>query len=329
MMGLKSFCPAVHVQILVMLVIVMFTVVPCSSDLSFDFYAASCPSAQFIVKNTVRSATSTDPSLPGKLLRLLFHDCFVEGCDASVLLEGNGTERGDPANASLGGFGVIESAKRELEIFCPATVSCADVIALAARDAVEISGGPTVEIATGRRDGRVSAAASVRPNIIDTTFSLDQMMRVFSSKGLSLEDLVTLSGAHTIGRAHCRAFSERFRVGATGNLTFIDASLDKDYASRLAKQCGGSGGGTVSNDPGTPFLFDNRYYQELLAKRGLFHSDSALVSDRRTLDQVLDFAKNQASFFDSWTRSFSKLTSVGVKTGEQGEIRQTCSVANN
>lgn len=61
----------------------------------------------------------------------------LQGCDASVLVEGNGTERSDPANKSLGGFEVIDSAKRTLEIFCPGTVSCADIVVLAARDAVE------------------------------------------------------------------------------------------------------------------------------------------------------------------------------------------------
>lgn len=60
-----------------------------------------------------------------------------KGCDGSVLLEGNATERTDPANTSLGGFPVIDSAKNVLEIFCPETVSCADILALAARDAVE------------------------------------------------------------------------------------------------------------------------------------------------------------------------------------------------
>jgi len=55
-----------------------------------------------------------------------------------VLLQGNGTERSDPANRSLGGFEAVESAKQLLETLCPGTVSCADILVLAARDAVEI-----------------------------------------------------------------------------------------------------------------------------------------------------------------------------------------------
>ena len=73
-----------------------------------------------------------------------FHDVHVriyatmQGCDASLMLQGNNTELSDPANRSVGGFSVIDSAKRVLEILCPGTVSCADIIALAARDAVAI-----------------------------------------------------------------------------------------------------------------------------------------------------------------------------------------------
>ncbi|KAG7567637.1 hem peroxidase [Arabidopsis thaliana x Arabidopsis arenosa] len=164
------------------------------AELSFNFYAGSCPGAELIVRNTVRSASTSDPSVLGKLLRLIFHDCFVQGCDGSVLIRGNGTERSDPGNASLGGFTVIESIKNVLEIFCPGTVSCADILVLAARDAVEALGGPVVPIPTGRRDGTVSMAENVRPNIIDTDFTVDKMINIFSSKGLSLQDLVVLSG---------------------------------------------------------------------------------------------------------------------------------------
>lgn len=53
-----------------------------------------------------------------------------------------------------------------------------------------------VQIPTGRRDGKVSSASNVRPNIIDTSFTMDEMTRLFTSKGLSLDDLVTLSGRY-------------------------------------------------------------------------------------------------------------------------------------
>ncbi|KAJ9702787.1 hypothetical protein PVL29_004496 [Vitis rotundifolia] len=303
---------------------------PSSSSLAFNFYGASCPSAEFIVKNTVRSASSFDPTIPGKLLRLLFHDCMVEGCDASVLLQGNDTERSDPANASLGGFSVINSAKRVLEIFCPGTVSCADILALAARDAVEIVGGPMLQIPTGRRDGRASVASVVRFNIIDTSFSMDEMMKLFSSKGLSLDDLVILSGAHTIGSAHCSAFSDRFQADSKGKLTSIDASLDKAYANELRKKCpaGVSSSVTVNNDPETSFSFDNQYYRNLMAHKGLFQSDSVLFNDKRTKKMVEDLANDQNSFFERWGQSFLKLTIIGVKSDDEGEIRQSCEVAN-
>ncbi|KAL6345474.1 hypothetical protein AAG906_017194 [Vitis piasezkii] len=316
---------------LLILLLFSFAAFPSSSSrLAFNFYGASCPSAEFIVKNTVRSASSFDPTIPGKLLRLLFHDCMVEGCDASVLLQGNDTERSDPANASLGGFSVINSAKRVLEIFCPGTVSCADILALAARDAVEIVGGPMLQIPTGRRDGRASVASVVRFNIIDTSFSMDEMMKLFSSKGLSLDDLVILSGAHTIGSAHCSAFSDRFQADSKGTLTRIDTSLDKAYANELRKKCPSSVSSsvTVNNDPETSFLFDNQYYRNLMAHKGLFQSDSVLFSDKRTKKMVEDLANDQNSFFERWGQSFLKLTIIGVKSGDEGEIRQSCEVAN-
>jgi peroxidase len=56
------------------------------------------------------------------------------------------------------------------------------------------TGGPFVPVALGRRDGKVSLASNVRPNIIDTSFSVQDMANTFSTKGLSMEDLVVLSG---------------------------------------------------------------------------------------------------------------------------------------
>ncbi|KAK2445896.1 lariat debranching enzyme [Trifolium repens] len=301
-----------------------------TASLSFDFYAASCPTVELIIRNTISSSSSDDPSIPGKLLRMVFHDCFVEGCDASLMLQGNNTEQSDPGNRSVGGFSVIESAKRVLEVFCPGTVSCADIIALAARDAVEIAGGPRIRIPLGRRDGMVSIASNVRPNIVDTSFTMDEMVKLFANKGLSVLDLVILSGAHTIGTAHCNTFRGRFQQDAQGNLKLIDQTLDTNYANQLMKQCPVNAQPfvTVNNDPETSMLFDNQYYRNLLAHRVLFQSDSVLLNDNNTRKIVEDFANDQKLFFDNWAVSFVKLTSIGVKTDEEGEIRQNCAATN-
>ncbi|GAB4836709.1 Peroxidase 18 [Ancistrocladus abbreviatus] len=314
---------------LLLLIVVLVLVFPSISfAFSVGFYTFSCPSAELIVRDRVRAAASEDPTIPAKLLRLLFHDCFVEGCDASVLLEGEETERADPANTSLGGFQVIESAKGVLEMFCPGIVSCADVLALAARDAVVLAGGPEIQIPTGRRDGTVSKVSNVRPNIIDTSFTLDQMNNLFTSKGLSLDDLVVLSGAHTIGSAHCGAITDRIQMDSKGNLTFIAPSLDHKYAMQLAKRCAAAPTASVSNDPNTSFLFDNQYYKNLMAHKGLFQSDSVLFDDQKTRNLVDLFANDGSAFIERWGESFLKLANVGVKVDGEGEIRQSCSTTN-
>lgn len=62
-----------------LLLIFILGLFPCSNlGFELEFYALSCPGVEFVVRDVVRSASSSDPSIPGKLLRLLFHDCFVD-----------------------------------------------------------------------------------------------------------------------------------------------------------------------------------------------------------------------------------------------------------
>lgn len=138
-------------------------------------------------------------------------------------------------------------------------------------------------------------------------------------------------GAHTIGSAHCNAFSDRFRVDTNGNFTLIDPSLDKAYAIELTKQCPAGAATstiTVKNDPQTPQLFDNQYFKDLIQHKGLFQSDSVLFNDVRTKKRVVEFANDQDGFFRSWSQSFVRLSVLGVKSGEDGEVRTSCSVIN-
>uniref|UniRef100_A0A803NE62 peroxidase n=1 Tax=Chenopodium quinoa TaxID=63459 RepID=A0A803NE62_CHEQI len=108
-----------------------------------DFYASSCPNVEQIVYNTMKQAVSKEPRMGASILRLFFHDCFVNGCDASVLLDDTPTFTGEKtakanANNSIRGFEVIDAIKCNLEAACPQTVSCADILALASRDGVRL-----------------------------------------------------------------------------------------------------------------------------------------------------------------------------------------------
>lgn len=64
--------------------------------------------------------------------------CLLQGCDASVLITstGNAAEVNNNKHQGLRGQDVVDRAKAELEDQCPGVVSCADIIALAARDAI-------------------------------------------------------------------------------------------------------------------------------------------------------------------------------------------------
>jgi len=100
--------------------------------------------AESIVRSFVQDAVRRDVGLAAGLLRLHFHDCFVQGCDASVLLDGSATGPGEqqaPPNLTLRptAFKAINDIHDRLQKECGgAVVSCSDVLALAARDSVVV-----------------------------------------------------------------------------------------------------------------------------------------------------------------------------------------------
>ncbi|XP_075652901.1 peroxidase 64-like [Castanea sativa] len=306
--------------------VLIFSVFAPVNSLSYNYYEKTCPHAESIIAYAVKTATSKDKTVPAALLRLHFHDCFIRGCDASVLLKSKGSnkaEKDGPPNLSLHALYVIDSAKKDLETWCPGVVSCADIVALAARDAVALSGGPSWDVPKGRKDGRTSKASETiklpAPN-----FTISLLQQSFSQRGLSLDDLVALSGGHTLGFSHCASFQQRIQnFNATHD---VDPSINPSFAAKLRGVCpkkGKSKNAGTTMDPSST-TFDNTYYKLVLKKKGLFSSDQALLSNPKTKNLVRKFATSKEAFSKAFVKSMIKMSSL---TGGQ-EIRKDCRVVN-
>ncbi|KAF8014872.1 hypothetical protein BT93_H0612 [Corymbia citriodora subsp. variegata] len=308
---------------------------PTSSKFKVGFYRNTCPAAEYIVKQTVHEAVAKNKGMAAGLLRLHFHDCFVRGCDASVLLKStpqNPAERDHPANnPSLRGFEIIDQAKARLEAVCPKTVSCADIVAFAARDSIYKTGGIYYDVPAGRRDGRVSLLPEVTQNLPPPNFNAQQLIANFARKGLSADEMVTLSGAHSIGISHCSSFSRR--LYAFNTTLAQDPSLDPAFASFLKTQCPPPSNvtradPTVSLDSITPDTLDNKYYLQLLKLRGVLVTDETLYTSPSTSRMVVSNAVNGAAWRAKFAKAMVKMGSLDVLSGAQGEIRKVCSVVN-
>ncbi|RVW60961.1 Peroxidase 5 [Vitis vinifera] len=305
------------------------------AELQVGFYRDKCKAAESIVKDEVEKAFERDRGIAPGLLRLHFHDCFVRGCDASILIDSTpmnvGEKNGPPNVNTLRGSKVIDSAKARLEAECKGVVSCADVLAFAARDAVEICNGFGWSVPAGRRDGRVSLASETL-DIPAPFLNLDQLSQSFAKKGLTQEEMVTLSGAHTIGHAHCTSFSNRlYDFNASSSQ---DPSLNPLYAEDLKRQCPRGPQGTV--DPNlvvdmnfSPAAMDSSYYTDVLRHRGLFTSDQALTTSQATARQVTTYAVNGLLWESEFAKVMVKMSQIEVLTGTDGEIRTNCRVINN
>ncbi|KAK3035091.1 hypothetical protein RJ639_032593 [Escallonia herrerae] len=326
----QAFSMATSKLLILLSLQVIFLVFANGQGLKVGFYRKSCPTVEAIVKKTVDEAMSKAPTLAAPLLRMHFHDCFVRGCDGSVLLNSstNQAEKDAPPNLSLRGYQIVDNAKSAVEKSCPGVVSCADILALVARDATFALKGPFWKVETGRRDGRVSSFNEALSNLLPPFANITTLKQGFQQKGLSAKDLVVLSGGHTIGTSHCSSFTNRlYNFTGKGD---TDPSLDPNYIAKLKIKCKPNDQNTlVEMDPGSFKTFDEKYYTLVTKRRGLFESDAALLADSQTMAYVkLQATTHGSSFFKDFGVSMVKMGRIGVLTGSAGEIRKVCARVN-
>ncbi|XP_061372536.1 peroxidase 44-like [Gastrolobium bilobum] len=305
-------------------ILTFFFVLPIAfAKLEIGFYAPTCPTAEEIVHQVVQRNFKSQKNITGALLRMHFHDCFVRGCDASILIdptEGNKSEKDAPANKSVRGYELIDEIKKALEKECPSTVSCADIITLATRDVVAMAGGPRYSVLTGRRDGLVSNSSEV--NILGPDSTVPEALKSFVEKNMTLSEMITLLGAHTVGSAHCNFIQTRLSI----------LPIDPVLHAKLMQICGPANTSkdhTVFLDQNTSFVFDNEFYNQILLKRGVLFIDQQLALDPSSSGLVSTLAQNDADFQQSFADAIIKMGSIDVLVGKDGEIRKNCRVFNS
>jgi peroxidase len=309
-------------------ILLVFLSCSSSAQLSETFYSKNCPKLLETVRSVVQSAIKKEARMGASLLRLQFHDCFVNGCDASVLLDDTpsftGEKTSNANNNSARGFDVVDQIKSAVEKVCPGVVSCADILAIAARDSVCTLGGPEWKVKLGRRDSRTASRNAANNGIPPPTSNLANLVTRFNNLGLSNKDLVALSGAHTIGQARCTSFRARIYNETTN----LNPSFGKQRQGNCPRTSGSGDNNLAPLDLQTPTKFDNSYFQNLVKQKGLLHSDQQLFNGN-SADLITNrYSNNQNVFTRDFANAMIKMGDISPLTGTNGEIRKNCRRVN-
>ncbi|KAM0900897.1 hypothetical protein ACQ4PT_020360 [Festuca glaucescens] len=299
----------------------------CVVALDVGYYAATCPDAEATVRQAMEQQFYNDNTIAPALIRMLFHDCFVRGSDASVMIvptAARSSERVAIPNQTLRGFNIVNRIKTVLESACPGVVSCADALALMARDSVVFLGGSSYDVPLGRRDGLQSNAWEV--NLPAPFAPLDDVLAAFAAKGFSAEETVVLLGGHTVGATHCAAFRYRLKNAD-------DGTMDENLRRDMTAACGvgdvaPEDDPTEFLDPGTPFVVDNACFGQMVGNRSLLQVDQEAATHAVTAGHVAYYAASPDAFLQRFSEVMAKLATVDVLEGDAGEVRKVCSAYN-
>ncbi|KAG8075555.1 hypothetical protein GUJ93_ZPchr0006g43497 [Zizania palustris] len=311
----------------VTLALMVCVLAPCQAKgaLSTKFYAKTCPGVATIVRSVMARAVAKEPRMGASMIRLFFHDCFVNGCDASILLDDTPTFTGEknagPNVNSVRGYEVIDAIKARVEAACNATVSCADIVALASRDAVNLLGGPTWNVQLGRKDSRTASGSAANANLPGPGASAASLVAAFAAKGLSPREMTALSGAHTVGQARCLFFRDRI---------YTEQSINATFAAERRQTCPQTGGdGNLAPfDDQTPDAFDNAYFKNLVAQRGLLPSDQELFNGGTQDALVRKYSGNAGMFATDFAKAMVKMGGLLPSSGTPTEVRLNCRKVN-
>lgn len=214
------------------------------------------------------------------------------------------------------------------------SVSWADLIQMASAVAVEVAGGPKIPMKYGRvdvsgpgdcapptsREGFAGNAGLPDPKPgadgkfpCGATDAATHLRNVFTKKmGFTDQEIVALSGAHTIGRA----FKERSGTCPFGSIQAGHQPCKYTREGCVVRHDGKSGVGMEGGQSWTKnwLKFDNEYfkvYTEQDPELLWFPTDSALHTDQGFQATFQLYKSDQAAFFRDYAQAHKKLSELG------------------
>lgn len=244
------------------------------------------------------------------LIRLGWHDAgtFDKGVQGPWPQQGGatGSIRLNPeikhgANAGLqAAVDLIEPIKQRHP-----SVSYADLYQMASAVAVELAGGPQIPMRYGREDvldaaqcapeGRLPSAGA--PYHDGSGSAGDHLRRIFYRMGMNDQEIVALSGAHTLGRAR----PERSGWG-------------KEETKYTRDGPGKPGGQSWTIDW---LKFNNTYFKDVKKHDNpdllVLPTDAVVFTDDGFRPFAEKYAEDEAAFFSDYALAHAKLSELGVK----------------
>eukprot|EP01041_Mallomonas_annulata_P011820 gene11820-24776_t len=196
-------------------------------------------------------------------------------------------------------------------------ISWADLFQMASAVGIEHAGGPKIPMKYGRVDVILPSDCAPEGNLPDgnapfhdgTANAPDHLRKVFHRMGLNDQEIVALSGAHTIGRAH----KDRSGAGVQQTkFTAADNVIRSDGTPGIGRTTGGSS--WTSNW----LTFDNSYFKIMKNKESdpellKLQTDIALFEDDKFRSYAEKYAMNQEEFFNDYALAHKKLSELGSK----------------
>jgi hypothetical protein len=205
-------------------------------------------------------------------------------------------ESADGANAGLHIIrDLLEPVKRNHP-----EISYADLYVLASAMAIEFLGGPQVPVLLGRTDEMDGKKCPENGRLPDASQGAQHLRDVFYRMGLNDQEIVALSGGHTLGSAH------RVRSGYDGQWTTKPLKFDNEYFVNLISR------------KWTERKWDGpRQFEDETRTLMMLPTDIALIEDPAFRVHVERYAHDPQAFFNEFAAAYAKLVSLNCPAHTQ------------